>query len=195
MNRVKITLPCAAFFVVCLLNLTNAFAQNPLVKAVEPSYEIQLQTVVASNNSAEKSSVPPTLAGIVKKLKSDFPFSEYRLTSTLMQRVSDNGYVEFKGVSYETAQNKNAPVFIDWTIKKLHYSPDENARDLIQIDDFRFGQRIPLTNSSGSVNYESIGVATKFSLPKNAPTVVGTLATGKSDELMFLILTVKSVEK
>jgi hypothetical protein len=49
--------------------------------------------------------------------------------------------------------------------------------------------------SPSVISYESIGINnSRFSLQENEPTIVGSLATSKTDELMFLILTVKAVE-
>ncbi len=195
MNQPKITFLIAAFFIVGLFGLTDSFAQTPSPKRVsEPSFDVVLQTVVASNNPTEKSVVSQSLAGIVKKLKSDFPFSDYRLTSTFMQRVSNNGNIELKSVSYEAQQDKNFPVFSEWAVSGFQNLTEENGREAIQIQNFRFGQRVPIV-TGGGVNYEQTGLSNRFSLPKNTPTVIGSLTTSKPDELMFLVLTVKSAEK
>lgn len=195
MNQPKFNFLLAAFFAVCLFSLNNALAQTTVPKRQsEQSFDVVLQTVVASNNPADKSGTQP-IAAVVKKLKSDFSFSDYRLTSTFMQRVSNNGNVELKSVAYEEKQDKNFPVFSEWEVNGLQNLADENGQETIQIQRFRFGQRIPILNSSGTMGYESIGLSNRFSLQKNTPTVVGSITTAKPDELMFLILTVKQTEK
>ncbi len=195
MNQPKFNFLIAAFFAVCLFSLNNAFAQTPSPKRLsEPSFDVVLQTVVASNNSADKSAVAQSLAGIIKKLKSDFAFSDYRLTSTFMQRVSNNGNIELKSVSYEENQNKSFPVFSEWVLSGLQSLTDESGLETIQIQSFRFGQRVPVV-ANGGVNYEQTGLSNRFGLSKNTPTVVGSLTTSKPDELMFLILTVKPTDK
>ena len=189
MNQPKKSLLLAAFFIFGL-SLTNALAQIPTAKPSEPSFDIVLQTVVASNDSG-KAEIAPPLSGVVRKLKTDFPFTNYRLTSTAFQRISNRGNLESKSVSY-LADNNNLAVFSDWSINGLESSIDEKNQETIQIQSFRFGQRIPINNT---INYEQIGLTTRFSLAKNTPTVIGSLTTSKPDELMFLILTVKSAEK
>ncbi|MDQ2746560.1 MAG: hypothetical protein M3T96_04805, partial [Acidobacteriota bacterium] len=161
----------------------------------EPSYEITLQTVVASNNTAEKSNLSATLSTIVKKLKTEFPYTDFRLSQTFMQRVANNGSVELNSVSYEVKQDKSLPVFSEWTVSGLQNIADDNGQEVIQIQNFHFGQRVPIKNINDSVNYEPVGLTSRFSLMKNTPTVVGSLTTSRPDELMFLILTVKSADK
>lgn len=192
MNQPKLLFSLAAFFIICLsLNLQ---AQTPTNKPSEPSFDMILQTVVGSNDGV-KSEMPPTLSGIVKKIKADFPFANYRLTSTAIQRMVNRGGVEFNSVSYTS--EKNLPVFSTWDIDGVLFSTDEGGRETVSIQNFRFNQRIPITdwNDTLLVNYEQIGLKTKFNLIKNSPTVVGSLTTLKPDELMFLVLTVRPAEK
>jgi len=195
MNQPKKTFSYAAFFIICLLGLTASVAQTPPNKQSEPSFDIVLQTVTASNDAVGKSELPTSLAGIVKKLKTDFPFSAYRLTSTYMQRVNNRGNLESKSVSYASEEDKNYPVFSDWSLNGVEFLLDEKGQETIQVQRFRFGQRVPVFNPSSAVNYESVGLTTEFGLVKNTPTVIGSVTTSKPDELMFLILTVKSAEK
>lgn len=188
MNQPKITFLFGAFFIVFCLS--DIYAQQPPKKTAEPSFEVILQTVVASNNAVGKSAVPQSLSGIVKKLKSDFSFSDYRLTSTFMQRVLNKGSFEFKSVNYDDGQPEPKTIaYSEWIISSLQNLIDENGIDLIQIQDFRFSQRLPIKSS------EQVGLTTSFSLAKNTPTIIGCITPSNQGELTFLILTVKSAEK
>lgn len=195
MNRPKKIYLLAAFFIICLLSATDSLAQTPAAKTSEPSFDVVLQTIVASNEAGEKSDNLQSLSGIAKKLKSDFSFSAYRLTGTFVQRVSNAGNSEFKGLAYEPTDDKNYPTFSEWSLSGLQNSADENGRETVQIRNFRFGQRIPIKNPNGATTYEQVGLSTQFGLPKNTPTIIGTVTTGKPGELMFVILTVKPAEK
>ncbi len=195
MKRFNVSVWIVVFAVVCFWSVPNAFAQTSPQKASEPSYEIVLQTVVASNNSDGKSNLSQNLSNIVKKLKSDFPYTDFRLSQTFMQRIANNGSLELKSVAYENNQSKTAPIFSVWSMQGLQNLADESAPETIQIRDFRFTQRVPVDGGNGAITYESVGLSNKFSLPKNTPTVVGSLTTNRPDELMFLILTVKSADK
>lgn len=207
MTKSKIAFSIAAFFSVCLLSLTNGFAQTPpTVKQIEPSYEVVLQTLIASNSANNKSDIPPMLVGAVKKLKANYPYSNYRLTSTYLQRVANMGTIELKSVSNEAIPNqeRNFSIFSDWTLHNLQTLPNAKGQNSFQFESFRFGQRIPIVTSSvrdesgktnSVVNYEQVGLTIqRCSLAENAPTVIGSLSTSKPDELMFLVLTVRSAE-
>ena len=193
------------FLFLLALSATNAFAQTDTKQTqTDPCYEVILQVVIASNNAAEKNALPPTLSNVAKKLKTLYAFSDYRLTTTFLQRTSNS--IEYKSLLNDFSQNqdKSTPVFSEWALRNLRSLPNSAGRQSLQFEMFKFGARVPVTtertkDESGKmipvVNYESIGiVTTRFSLNENEPTVIGSLATSKPDELMFLVLTVKPVE-
>jgi len=193
------------FLFLFAFSVTSAFAQTENKSpAAEPTYEIVLQLLTASNNVADKNAVAPALTAVVKRLKTLYAFSAYRLTTTYLQRTSNS--VEYKSLMNDFSSNaeKTAPAFSDWSLRNLRTLPDSQGRKTIQFDNFRFGARIPIMvqtfgdgngKSAPVLNYESIGINnSRFSLPENEPTVLGSLATSKADELMFLVLTVRAVE-
>jgi hypothetical protein len=195
MNKPKLLFSIAMSLFVCLFGLTNALAQASNEPQVKTSYEVVLQVITASNNQIDKSSVPQSLSGVVKKLKNTYSFSNFRLDSTYLQRSS--GSIEFKSVS--TAMNQNqpnfTPIFSDWSLVGIKGFPDAQGRNSIQFHSFRFGQRVPVKTSNGVVNYEQVGITLQtFGVPENIPTVLGSLSTANSDELMFLVLTVRPGE-
>ncbi len=203
MNKPKFIFKVVLFLFA--LSSTNATAQTEnKPPTAEQCYEVVLQLLTASNGASDKNAVSPALAGVVKRLKTLYAFSDYRLTTTFLQRTANN--IEYKSLisDFNTDADKNAPVFSDWSLRNLRALPDSQGRETIQLDNFRFGAQIPVTvqtvkvedgKSPSVISYESIGISnSRFSLRENEPTIVGSLATSKTDELMFLILTVKAVE-
>jgi hypothetical protein len=192
-----------AFLFLLVLSAANVFAQDKKEPQADPCYEVVLQILVASNNAGEKSSLPPALSNVVKKLKTNYSFSDYRLATTYLQRTSSS--IEYKSLlsDFTGLKDNNAPVFSEWSLRNLRSLPAANGRNSIQFESFRFGARIPIVSvvmsesgkTSPGVNYEPIGImTTRFSLNESEPTIVGSLATSKPDELMFLVLTVKAAE-
>jgi hypothetical protein len=56
-------------------------------------------------------------------------------------------------------------------------------------------QRDAKGDNNRIINYEAIGVnINRFNVPENVPTVVGSLSTQKTDEFVFLVLTVRKAE-
>lgn len=193
------------FFVFALLilfSLSAVFAQTPDRERFDPSYEVLLNVVVASNNSAVKGKLPPSLSGIAGKLKNDYLFSNYNLAATFLERISSNGIVGHSGILNQLDQAQQSNIyFSDWGLNGLKAGNDEKGNQLIYFETFNFGAKVPVvveTNGKGDgrqvVNYENIGLKiNRFNLPENTPTIIGSLATPKTDEFIFLILTVRPV--
>lgn len=192
------------FLFVLVLSAANVFAQtdNKQTQA-DPCYEVILQLLMASNSAGERAALPPTLSNTVKKLKTLYAFSDYRLTTTFLQRTTSS--VEYKSLLTEFNQitDKNYPAFSEWSLRGLRNIPNAQGRNVLQFEMFRFGMRIPIVrsganeggNAQSSVVYDSTGVTTtRFTVNENEPTVIGSLTTSKPDELVFLVLTVKPTE-
>lgn len=198
-NFVRSRRALAAVLFACLFALSS-FAQTPAKQQQqqqsEPSCEVVLQVLTASNGAGEMNAeaVPPSLGGVVKKLKTMYSYSNYRLDLTYLQRVANTGSLEFKGVVSGANQDIYAPVFSEFTVGQLLTTPDASGRDAVSLFNFRFGQRVPI-KTAGALNYEQVGLSMqRIVLPVNAPTIVGNLSGAKPDELSFLILTVKQAE-
>jgi len=209
MTKPNFIFKTTSVFVLCLLSLTLSFAQADARAAqVEPSYEVVLQVVVGSNDAAQKNNLPANLAVVTKNLRNNFSFSNYNLSDTYIGRVANTGSIEYKTLSnnfFGQAQNSQTPSFLDWTLGSLRSAPNGKGQNMIQIQPFRFGARIPIVTASlrdesgkanSVVNYEAIGLNMhRVSLPENSPTLIGTLPTPKTGETIFLVLTVRPVEE
>lgn len=191
MNQPKKSFLLTAFFLCCFC-LTAAFAQTPTSKLPEPNFDVILQTVVASNGVGVKSDFASSLNDVVKKLKSDFSYSSYRLTSTFIYRINNRGGISTRNISVLPG---GPPTFSDFRIEDLETLLGDKEEEIVRMREFSFNQRVMIGNSSGIVSYEQIGLNLKFSLPKNTPTTVGSLIDPDSGGLMFLILTVRASEK
>lgn len=194
------------FFIFALLflfGLTNAFAQAEQEKnQIEPSYEVVLHVVVASDNPVEKGKLPPSLSGVIGRLKNDYAFSNYNLAATFLERMSASGVIGHTGILNQLKQVSDEKIyFSDWGLSGLKAGRDDKGKSLVQFQTFNFGAKVPVVtavNGKGDggeiVNYENIGVRiTKFNLPENTPTIIGSLSTPKTDEFIFLVLTVRPV--
>ena len=196
---------CAAVLLLaCLFNPVDSLAQTVNKSQAEPNYDIVLHILLASNAANDKSTVSPTLAETVKKLTTNYSFTNYSIGATYIQRIANTGSATSNEVSNESIQNQNAPVFSDWAIDQFLTVPDAKNQDSVSIRNFRFGQRIPIRNaalsegekSNGVINYERVGLTvSRLNLPINTPTVVGNLSKSKPDESAFLILTVRPVDE
>jgi hypothetical protein len=173
------------------------------VKADRINYEIQLHLLMASNEAGEKSNVPQSLESIVRQLKSSVPFANYRLAATFVNRVKDGGTLESKGLipASQFAPPATSPgpqAVYEFTLNKIKLDDDLTNIDILR---FRFGLQLPvitgMARGEGNapptpiVNYQSAGITTEMSLREGTPTVVGTMNTARSDQILILVMTVK----
>lgn len=190
MNKLKKRFSIFVIFALFLCFCAQAFAQeNKDVKLAEPSYEVVLQVLVASNTS-DNNQMPASLAPVVRKLKATFPFADYRLTATYLNRLENGGTIESRGVIQES-NSSATPVFQDWVLSGLKKVSDANGQNLVQVGFFNFGTRVPVQLGQ-AVNYEHTGLKiNRFNLAENAPTIVGTMNASKTNELIALVLTIR----
>lgn len=167
------------------------------------SYEVRLQLLVSSNTQANNK-LPENLQPIEKKLREDFAANNYQLALTLLNRTTENAFIDVKGVnSYQQTQSSTqapdaSPTFYNFNI--IGIKPNSAKPGELSIANLQFGLRIPIAQTTinegksfSTVSYEQIGISAKpLSIALNEPTVVGTLTTSRPNELIVLVLTVKS---
>jgi hypothetical protein len=189
------------FAFIFLFCLTAVSAQTDEKTQIEQSYEVILHVVVASNKPSEKGKLPPSLSGVINNLKNDYLYTNYNLAATFLERISTNGVIGHAGVLNQLDQTQQNNIYYsDWGLSGLKAGKDEKGNDLIQFQAFNFGAKVPVVvgiakgDASQIINYENIGIRiTRFNLPENKPTIIGSLATPKTYEFIFLILTVRPV--
>ena len=173
---------------------------------LEPSYNVSLNLIIGSNEAAARGELPADLAAVSRQIKSSFSFSNYRLGSTLIGRVSNTGYYSYKSSSniFGVESNSVTQTFIEWSIENFKVMPTAKGQNGFQTQGMKFGARVPvLTNASGGevgksapvYNYEPIGLSlVKVGLPENTPTLIGTLNLPGTSGTIFLVMTVRSAD-
>ncbi len=189
-----------------LIVATSAFAQPEAAKAAEPNYEVMLHVLVGSGQAGE--ALPSTLSPITRQVRADFGTNNLKVINTYLGRISNTGNLEYKGVSnsYVQESQAGAPSFLDWRLVGLKAMQNGSGQNVFQFQSFRFGARVPVTIGSlqdqnsktmGPItNYEAIGLTLdRMSVRENTPTLVGTLTQPKTDGTLFLVLTVRNVDR
>src|SRR5207247_6741869 len=97
----------------------------------------------------------------------------------------------------------NNPSFSQFTaLVKL--STDESGREVVRMNEFRFGARVPIVTSRAAVsnastgetllpviNYEPIGLRTDISMREDVPIIAGTLHDGASGQRIVVVVAAK----
>lgn len=175
---------------------------------VEPSYDIALHLVIGANDGASKigGELPPSLANMSRQLKANFAFTNYRLASTFLGRISNNGTFEYKSVGNLFGKETEASpqTFLEWTLANCRSMPTAKGQPGFQAQAFRFGARVPVAAgntrtdggaSTAAFNYEAIGLSLgKIGLAENTPTLIGTLNLPGANGTIFLIMTIRATD-
>lgn len=207
MNHRKFTFAFAGLAIMIAASVT-AFAQPESAArvTVEPSYDVELQLLIGSNDGA-KTDLPDNLVAVTRQLKSAMPFTNYRVASAFLGRLSNGGNFEYKSLSNIFGQENElrSQSFLDWSLVRLRNLPTVKGGQGYQAETFRFGARVPVNTgasvkdetgkSIAVINYEAIGVTLgRVGLAENTPTLIGTLNLPGANGTIFLVMTVKPVD-
>ncbi len=171
------------------------------------SYALDLSSMYQETGNTAKSQA------FVSSFLSQFNSSPLASNKRIKQSVDatllrgNRGSTSSNSISNEPNQSQDvyAPIFSNLWLGGMENMPNANGQNSISIQNFRFGQKVPIKTadfkdgsgkSNSVVNYEQVGLSMeRLKLNINVPTIIGSLATSKPDEMMFLILTIKPVEE
>ena len=192
----------------------NVFAQEADqskqrdTKNDEVNLDTQLYLLFATNQEIDDTKMPATLDAVVKQLRASLPFRNYRLAATLINRVKNEGRLNLQWVGgpllATAASSTQTPSFNEFKVDRVRLTADANGREMVRMDGFRFGARIPIqagmmlaANSPAAPNimYENTGLNTDISMHEGEPVVVGTLNLGPSGDAIILVMTAKRSSK
>ena len=192
-----------------VLAQSAASGSTPETKGVdETNLDTQLYLLVATNQEVDGAKLPVALEAVVKQLRSALPFRNYKLISTLVNRVKNEGRLSLKWVGgplpASAAASPNTPSFNEFRVHYLKLVTDGSGNKLVRMDGFVFGARIPIVTgtaiaSNGPaapiINYEQTGLNTDISIREGEPVVVGTLNVGPSGDAIILVMSAKRANK
>lgn len=200
-QRLFFSIALSFILLICLSTGAALGQSDPTRSSSETSFEVTLNVVTGSNDSSQKSELPPNLSAIAKQLKANFGLTSFRIVDSYLGRVGNNGAIQYKSLGdIAGRQSQDIPSFLDWQIGGLKALSAAGAADGLFINTFRFGARVPVRTSSNadpagktvSVAYESIGLTVdRLTLGQNAPVLIGTIALPNASDRVFLVLTIK----
>ena len=201
------------FGVVCLsVNVLDVQAQSPTADQTasktedDTNLETRLYLIVASNQDVADPRLPTALDSVVKELRASLPFKNYRLVSTLINRVKNNGRLQLNWVGGPMTTSSSTaltPSFSHFNIRQVNLLRSGEGQQTIQMQGFSFGARVPIqvgaVAAAGEVkpvtNYETTGLGTDISMREGEPVIVGTLNVGPSGDAIILVVSAKRAPK
>ena len=203
MNQPKKILSIIFVAAVVVFGGRISFAQGESKSARESSYEAMLYVVLGSDEAAQGAELPKSLSPVTKQLRDNFAFGNYRLLNTYVGRVANNGSLEYKSVSSLPGPERelDSPSFLEWQLNGLRSSDSAVGNDLLLMQMFRFGARVPIKitatengKTNQAINYESVGLnVSRLSVASNSPTLIGTITLPRTAGTVFLVLAVRPV--
>jgi len=205
---------CALIFGAVVAASPRTFAQDsnqPARASAQREDDVNLDTqlylILATNRDVEDGRMPSTLEPVMKRLHDSLPFKHYTMAGTFLNRVRNTGRLDVSWVGgpflVPASATTNNPSFSQFTAG-VKLSTDESGREVVRMNDFRFGARVPIVTSRAAVsnvstgeallpviNYEPIGLRTDISMREDLPVIAGTLNIGASGDAIVVVIAVK----
>jgi hypothetical protein len=173
----------------------------------DTNLDTQLYLILATNREIDEGKIPPALDPIMKRLREVLPFKHYSIAGTFLNRVKNNGRLDVSWVgspfllsSASSAAALSNPSFNQFTAL-VRLATDGAGNDIMRMNDFRFGAKVPVitgqvttTNASMGVApvtqvvYESVGLHTDISMREGSPVLAGTLHVGPQGDAIIVAI-------
>ena len=152
--------------------------------AIRPDRQIQLRVhlVEASPDEATGGPIPSEIAPAVDQMKKNFAYKGYRLLDTVTVIGKD-------GFSAMGSLPLQHPETTTYNLRVQTSTVLEDAKT-IALKNFTFNMRVPqLLPTGATVNFYDTNVNTDLTLQQGQKLVVGKLASAKTQNSIFLIVT------
>ncbi len=171
--------------------------------------EVVAYMVLAGKSGTAGDAVPTELDPVVKQLKAVFGYSDFRLMDTAVLRVREGQTSDTSGNAGMVDPNLPAAPWIYQMKLKATTAQASPKGNVIRIDGFRFGLRIPYptmtmqtgqTGSGGGAllntqfQYTEVGFSTDLDIREGQKVVVGKSKVDRTGNAFILVLTAKAVD-
>jgi hypothetical protein len=162
---------------------------------VAPSnVELVFHLLSGSKATGKPNDLPPSLAGVVKEMKSLFGFQTVTLIDTIALRVQEGRDSEANGLLPTTMEDKTGPkANYNLSVKQVVVSGPKGSRQL-RIGGVRFSGRIPMTDARGNTQFADNGLSTGLDLKEGQHIVIGKVGLDSSSNPFFLVVSAKVVD-
>ena len=177
------------------------------VRDDDTNLDTQLYLILATNREIDEGKIPAALDPIMKRLREVLPFKHYSVAGTFLNRVKNNGRLDVSWVgspfllsSASSAAALSNPSFNQFTAL-VRLATDGAGNDIVRMNDFRFGAKVPVitgqvTTANASMGvapvtqvvYESVGLHTDISMREGSPVLAGTLHVGPQGDAIIVAI-------
>jgi hypothetical protein len=158
------------------------------VLSVTKAAELTAFLLMASNDAAASSTIPPALQPVVNQLKSVLTYKNFQLIDTLIARGTDGRIVELRGV----IMIPGAPASTGYSMQgSLHINSSDEKNPILQINNLNFSMQVAEQSTPGTAgyNYRELKISTNVDVPAGKQVVVGKATF--NDKAFILVLSAK----
>ena len=193
----------SAFLLAFMLFTLGAVALAGQDEETGPTAEYEVHVyLLAASNEGDGGRLPEVVQPLVGEIQRSTQLRSSRLVTTFVHRVSELGQISASGVTpplMPVATSTSTPGFYTFRVDRI--APDRFNRALVGMRQFVFGMRIPIITgrvvegkaTEPMVQYENVGINSSLKLPIDRPAIVGTISTGRPDELFIVVALVRKV--
>lgn len=172
----------------------------------DTNLDTHLYLLVGTNQDVDNTKLPAALDQVMKQLRASLPFKNYRLATTLINRVKNDGRLSLKWIGgpliVSTTASTLNPSFNEFKVNTVKLVTDAGGRQVVRMEGFGFGARIAIqttlaSNAPGApiFNYEATGLNTDISMREGEAVIAGTLNVGPSGDAIILVVSAKRTMK
>lgn len=189
---------------------STSVASQASSRDVDANLNTQLYLLVGTSQPVDDATMPAALEPVMKHLRTSFPFKNYRLVATLINRVKHDSQLSLNWIggpllaSPSPATAGITPTFNTFRIGNVKLVTDSAGRPIVRMANFSFGARIPIQTATlvaanapagPVINYENTGLLTDISMGEGEPVIVGTLNVGPSGDAIILVVSARRTNK
>lgn len=159
------------------------------------SLEVHIHVLVSSTSPTDISTFPSELEPVLKQLQGALKFPGYRYATSFVNRVRAGGEIEASASGdplFPVTVKSKALTFYQYKLKDIRVVKDTSNQQIIQIDRFNFGIRVPYAFDSSALQYTDSGINTALTVREGEKVVVGT--SNASDGAIVVVVSVKQIQ-
>lgn len=203
---------CALTALATTVAFSQESSQSSRAQATAPreddtNLDTQLYLILATNRETPDGKMPAALQPVLSRLHETLAFKHYSLAASFLNRVKHNGRLEMTWVGGPLLAPASSPMgnpSFNHFLAHVRFTTDENGRQIIRMNEFKFGSRVPIITAQATtmnastnapsfpvINYESVGLRTDISMNEGAPVIAGTLNVGPSGDAIIVVISAK----
>ena len=172
--------------------IEEAISRLDVAAAAPKNIDLTCYLMIGTEGDGTGGSLPKDLDSVVAQLKNAFPFKTYRVMDVLTMRGRTGQRLNTSsqgGTMQAGGATQALPVYSQFAINSATVGADGST---VRIDGIRTSSRVPITNPSGGVNYQDLGISTDVDIKEGQKVVIGRMGI-THDQALFLVLMAKVV--